>query len=949
MKFGSPVFAAFMTVVGGGGASATLGAPVGEAEVLFARRVWPLLQEKCTACHGEDEAKRKGGLDLGTWKKVQQGGESGLPGVVPGKAESSPLYLSVTRAHEDWEAMPPKENDRLEAEQIGWIKAWIEGGAPWLEETQRNLVRSASGGSEQEGETVVTSGGLSGDWTYRRYKSEDLWAYRPVASPIRGAPGNKHPIDAFLEAPPSGASSLSAPPADKRTLLRRITFDLTGLPPTPEEMKDFFNDPRPDPEAWNAVIERLLASPRYGEHWARHWLDVVRYADTSGFANDFERGNAWRYRDWVVRAFNADMPYDRFVRLQIAGDEISPGDPEAIIATGFLRMGPWELTGMEVAKIARQRFLDDVTNSVGETFLGHSLQCARCHDHKFDPVPTRDYYSIQAVFATTQIADRRTPFAASENVNGFEERQYLLIRQQAYESELLRLNDQSIAAGRAWLKENHFDPAPFDRALKAVTAGKGSGNKGSYEQARVKMLKEGVPEKEIPPKLAGFSPQDFGGERVARKGLERLQWELERYEPFALAVYDGLTPQMTGVFRPLRIPEDRMKSGEREQTAILAGGDPFAPTVPVRPGGLTAIETFNPEVKTDFPQSETGRRRALAEWIAHPKNPLTSRVIANRIWAWHFGQPLAGNPNNFGSTGKKPTHPELLDWLAGTMVAAGWSMKTMHRLILSSQAYQRAAPGSDLDDSGEAEALMAAYRAFRPRRLTAEELRDAMLQATGELNPEIGGIPNRPEINPEAAFQPRQVMGTFAAAWVPNPLPSQRHRRSLYGLRVRGLADPFLEVFNEPAPDFSCERREVSTITPQVFALFNGLPIHQRALALAARSIRESGEDSSVLRRVFDLALGRPPTPVELESCLAHWHSLIPELPRVSEGSPMPTEIIREAVEENTGEKFTFREILPSNQDFVPDLQADQVDARTRALADICLILFNSNEFAYLY
>ncbi|MGB3118977.1 MAG: c-type cytochrome domain-containing protein, partial [Verrucomicrobiales bacterium] len=223
MKFESLVFAAFVTVVAGGGTSATLGAPFGEAEVLFARRVWPLLQEKCAACHGEDEAKRKGGLDLGNWKKLQLGGESGLPGVIPGKAESSPLYLSVTRANEDWEAMHPKENDRLEAEQISWIKAWIVGGAPGLEETQRNLVRSASGGAEQEGETVVTSGGLSGDWTNRRYKSEDLWAYRPVAIPIRGATGDKHPIDAFLEAHPSGASSLSAPPADKHTLLRRIT------------------------------------------------------------------------------------------------------------------------------------------------------------------------------------------------------------------------------------------------------------------------------------------------------------------------------------------------------------------------------------------------------------------------------------------------------------------------------------------------------------------------------------------------------------------------------------------------------------------------------------------------------------------------------------------------------------------------------------------------------
>ncbi|MEO6786226.1 MAG: DUF1553 domain-containing protein, partial [Chthoniobacteraceae bacterium] len=313
-------------------------------------------------------------------------------------------------------------------------------------------------------------------------------------------------------------------------------------------------------------------------------------------------------------------------------------------------------------------------------------------------------------------------------------------------------------------------------------------------------------------------------------------------------------------------------------------------------------------------------------------------------------QPIAGNPNNFGSTGKRPTHPELLDWLAATFVERGWSFKAMHRLIMSSEAYRRSAIFTDRKMLAKKDPNGTSYAAFKPRRLTAEELRDAMLSATGELNPMLGGIPNRPEINLEAALQPRQVMGTFANAWVPNPKPEQRHRRSIYALKIRGLRNPFLEVFNEPSPDFSCERRESSTVTPQVFSLFNGQASYARALALANRAVRETKSDDDALTRCFELAYGRAPRADELKTCLAHWHAMetLQKSAKIESQKP-PLEVKREAVEENTGEKFFFNEKLEANADFIPDLQPGDVDARTRALADVCLVLFNSNEFAYVY
>ncbi|HAV63205.1 MAG TPA: hypothetical protein DCY13_12675, partial [Verrucomicrobiales bacterium] len=616
-----------------------------EAEKLFALKVKPLLADKCFSCHGADPDKIKGDLVLLNREAMLKGGENSDKVLVPGKAEESDLYLAVTWQNEDLE-MPPKENDRLKVEQTWFIRDWINGGAPWpSEERIAQIVEQYA-----EGVIVKTSGGLSEDWTNRRYEKESLWAYQPVRKsdpPVARNQGDGKvalPIDHLINRRLSELGVQPAPSADRRTLIRRATYDLTGLPPTPEEVGAFVNDPATEAAAFAKVIERLLASPHYGERWGRHWLDVVRYADSSGFANDYERGNTWRYRDYVVRAFNDDKPYDQFIREQIAGDELYEAQPEGardselLVAAGFLRMGPWELTGMEVAKVARQRFLDDVTDAVGQVFLAHMLQCARCHDHKFDPVPTRDYYAMQAVFATTQLVEREAPFLQAEITNGFEEAEYLKERREEFSATIKKLDAKEEAAARAWAAGRGYEYIPRNRGLK-----------------------DGVPEERLAPKNIGFSVEDYGHERIARKGIERIRWQLDRYEPVAFTVYSGATPKANSVSQPLRLPGDRMK-GELEETAILTGGDPFSPAEPVEPGALSAVFVFVPEAGCNIPAEVGGRRTALADWIASPENPLTARVMVNRIWQWHFGQALAGNPNNFGATGKNPTHPELLDW-----------------------------------------------------------------------------------------------------------------------------------------------------------------------------------------------------------------------------------------------------------------------------------------------
>lgn len=939
-----------------------------DGEVLFVRRVLPLLQAKCLACHGgKDEIE--GEFSLASREAFERGSANTRKLIVLGKPEESPLFLAVLRESEQWSAMPPKEAEKLSLQELNWIKTWIDLNTPWPSDSRIEEIRKefADQWAKEEGVRVSTSGGLSQDWSNRIYDPDGLWAYQPVVKPTPPShisPDGTDVIDHWIESRfPNGLAA--APACDPETFVRRATYDLTGLPPQRDAIKTFQRAYAADSEqAVTQLIDQLLESPHYGEHMAQHWLDVVRYADSAGFANDYERGNAWRYRDYVIRAFNRDLPYDQFVMQQIAGDELDPQNSEALVATGFLRMGPWELTGMEVAKVARQRFLDDVTNSIGECFLAHSLQCARCHDHKFDPIPTRDYYSIQATLCTTQIAERAVPFLESENTQGFEEEKYLRRKLDEYQNILAQLDELLLKNAMAWFEQNKKDATAWNAAL-AKTRAKMSDLGGKrfqdfFTQTRNALNRAGVPEEAYPPKLVGFTPEQFGLERVARKGIERLQWELDRYQPYAHSIYGGPTPHMRSVTAPLRLPTSsaiQAQDYEFEQPTILTGGDPFSPGAKVSPGVLSAVGFLGAEPITE---SVDGRRLALARWIVNPKNPLTARVMVNRLWMWHFGIPIAGNPNNFGSTGKRPTHPELLDSLAASFIESGWSIKQMHRKIMLSRAYRRSCTHPQPEVMMQLDPAKTSYAAFLPRRLSAEEIRDSMLVASGELNLKVGGIPCRPEINLEAALQPRQVMGTFAAAWAPNTLPEQRHRRSIYILRLRGLMDPSLEVFNTPPLDFSCERREVSSVTPQVFSLLNSDNSYKRSLMTAKRVLRQAKKEDlqlnskeyrvAIIQRCFEAVLNREPNEAETQLGLEHWETSL----RLAEGTELslirqPLQVQRDAVEENTGERFTFTETIYSNADFVPDIQANECDPETRAVAELCLILFNSNEFMFIY
>ncbi|MEM9366572.1 MAG: PSD1 and planctomycete cytochrome C domain-containing protein [Planctomycetota bacterium] len=877
-------------------------------EKLFALHVKSIFAEKCLACHGADPDEIQGGFDLRSRDSALDGGDSFGEDVIRlNHGQESFLYLTVAREEPGYE-MPPKEADALTEEQAWLLRDWIDAGAPWPEDEVVAAIRS----EYAEGVQVETSKALSEDWQNRRYESAKLWAYQPVAQ--LDVPDSVHPIDHFIDAKLTAAGLHAAGPASAPHLIRRMTFGMTGLPPTPDEVTRFARAYAEDSDlAVEQLIERLHASPHYGEQFAARWLDVARYADSAGFANDFCRPTAWRYRDYVVRAFNEDKPYGEFIREQIAGDEIDPSRPENLIAVGFLRMGPWEQTAMSVFKKTRQQWLDDVTDSVGQTFLAHAMQCAKCHDHKFDPIPTRDYYRMMAVFSTTQFAQRPAEFLASENRVWFE-------------------------ASEHWVNE------------KIRTYRQQSGKlRNAMEKRRKK--------EESNTKVGnnGLDPGDEASIARMTKNIQRHEWERDRVKPVALSVYTGKTVERKSVMAPLQMPQSPWKGkGSIEPDTILDGGDAFSPGDSVRPGALSAADSLGGMETIDFPDGMGKRRRALAEWIADPSNPLTPRVIVNRVWSWHFGKGIAKNPNNFGGTGALPTHPELLDFLATWFLRNGGSIKKLNHLILTSQTYRRGTQHPDPEQVQELDPTRSLYATFQRRRLTAEELRDAMLACSGELNRDVGGIPVRPDINLEVAFQPRQIMGGTASVYEPDPLPSQRNRRSLYAEKIRGLRDPFMESFNQPGPDKSCELRETSTVAPQALTLMNSGEVYDRALAFAMRLLDSADEaiassDHAIVERAFVMALGRKPSAQEIGALVDHWQqALSNEHGNEPIISDWPSRIDRTVMAEKTGEPYTFTEVMPAYEQYQPDAQPADVSPRVRALAQACLVLFNLNEFAYL-
>lgn len=876
---------------------------VSDGEKLYALNVQPLLAEKCLPCHGANPDAIEGGLDLRSRRGLLAGGDSfGKDVARIDDGKHSMLYLATTREEEGYE-MPPKEADRLTKAQQWWIRDWIDEGAPWPSNQRVQQIQKFYAQREQ----VNVSRALSETWQNRRYDPEKLWAYRPISNVQ--VPEGEHAVDWFIDRRLTEAELTPAPPADAQTLIRRMTFGLTGLPPSPQEVQGFTAAYRLDADtAVAALATELMASPHYGEHFGLRWLDVVRYADTAGFANDYSRPNAWRYRDYVVRSFNDDKPYNEFVRQQIAGDEIDERVAENLIATGFLRMGPWEQTGMSVFKETRGQWLDDVTDAVGQTFLAHSMLCCKCHDHKFDPVPTRDYYRMMAVFSTTQFAERDAPFVDKENLQGFETSDdWVQAKIAAYEKQ-----------------KNQLVAKMNQRRLKETGEAKVGDN--------------------------GLDPGDEASTARMSKNIARHRIERDRTKPIALSVYTGSTIHRRNVAGRLTLPDDRWGRGEIERDAIRQGGDVYALGDPVSPGAISAAESLGGMPAHRFPTGNGKRRLALADWIVDRSNPLTARVIVNRVWSWHFGKGIAANPNNFGGTGGLPTHPELLDYLASWLMDHGWSIKKLNQLIVTSAAYRRDSRHPDLEALSKSDPSGNLYAVFSPRRLTAEELRDAMLVVSGEINLTVGGIPCRPDINKEVAFQPRQIMGGTASVYEPDALPSQRNRRTLYAERIRGLRDPFLETFNQPGPDKSCELRETSTVAPQSLTLINSQEVADRSIAFAHRLLNENlPKEEATVRRAFQLALGRQPGEKELDACLAHWRTArADETSKKYAYAKVPDQLKRTVMAEKTGQPYTFVEFMPAYTRYQPDLRPADVDANTRGLARVCRVLLNTNEFSFL-
>jgi hypothetical protein len=645
-------------------------------------------------------------------------------------------------------------------------------------------------------------------------------------------------------------------------------------------------------------VERLLASLHYGERWARHWLDVVRYADSDGYANDFERPNAWRYRDYVIRSFNRDKPYAQFILEQIAGDELKPGDPESLIATGFLRMGPWEQTGMSVAAVTRQLFLDDITHHSVTAFMGLTMGCAKCHDHKFDPLPTRDYYRLQAIFSTTEFKKAPLEFQPYENHAGFDEGLFRI-------KEIIRRTREKLEAQNEKIRQ---------AALKR------HGAKTAAE------LPEGVLADALK-KKEDLTPEDLARNAAYSKRLEIYNHALERYQPLAFAVADA-------------------KDASAE-TFILVGGNLKSPGEKVAPGVLSAPL---PRIDSEgVPDSATGRRLALAHWIASPANPLTARVMVNRIWEHHFGEGIVGTPNNFGKMGKRPTHPELLDWLAGYLIEHGGSIKEMHRVMMLSDAYQRASKSADLEKLAKIDPENHLLSYFPPRRMEAEVLRDSMLAISGELSPDAGGPGTYPEINEDLANQPRLIMGQISPAYQPSPTRRERSRRTIYTFQKRSIVNPVVEQFNGPDLNESCERRDSSIVPTQVFALFNSKFANDTALAFAVRLDKLAATPSARIDQAYRLAFSRPPAAEERNLLLKHYDRMVEQERKMKPAEARRrTAQVRSLVHELTGQKFDLAEEAEPVQ-YEENIHASQVSAETRAMAQVLLVLFNSNEFIYVF
>ena len=722
-----------------------------DESIHFERDVAPVLITRCLECHHAGEAT--GGLVLATAAGVVKGGDTGVV-VMPGKSSQSLLMHRI----EAGEMPPPKKghSSKLPDGEIQILRRWIESGASWPQDRVLDLYER-------------TSGDRAG---------RDWWSLQPIQRPVLPTPVSDilgtNAIDSYIAARLSRADLKMAPRADRRTLIRRLYTDLVALPPTAEEADSFANDPAPD--AYEKLVDRLLTAPQFGERWARHWLDVVRFAETCGYERDQEQPLAWKYRDWVVDSFNRDYSYDRFVRDQISGDEIPDRTIESVIATGFLRLGTWNDEPNDPEEYKYDR-LEDLVDTTCSAFLGLTVKCARCHDHKFDPIYQTDYYRVA----------------------------------------------------------NAFWPGPIE--------------------ARDGKL--------------------LGGPSPAELGFDVLGWtDVRRDAP------------------PLH---------------LLKKGDPRRPGAIVAPGNMSFVAKVD-RVSPAGDAKSTRRRSQLADWILDPRNPLPARVMVNRLWLHHFGQGLVRTPSNFGFTGDRPTHPELLDWLADELVSSGWSLKHIHRLLVCSEAYQQSSQHPQQSRCEELDPENRLWWRSGRRRLDAESLRDALLVVSGDMDLRMGGASFRPTISSDAL----EGLSRKSAAWTASPSHEQR-RRSLYIFTQRSLLPPLMTTFDFVDTTLPCPKRDVTIAAPQALALFNNEFAHERSTALARRVADIAGtERTKSIDAAWRLALGRRPAPTEVEMAQSHL-----------------------ATQEK---RFST----------VPAAELPGGSVALASLASLCHVLLNCNEFAFV-
>ena len=820
--------------------------PADTLRVNFTDHVEPILKARCYACHGEQLQLRQLRLD----RRVDaiRGGESGVGAIIPGDSANSLLIRYV--AGLDGEVVMPPEGDKLSSDEVGLLGAWIDQGAAY-----------GGGGVEESTEATPAA--------------TDHWAFQAVQRPpvprVHNAEWVRNPIDSFVLAKLEQRGWKPSGPATPRALLRRLYLDLIGLPPTLAEQEALLENA--SPESFDRLVDDLLQRPGYGERWARHWLDLVRYAETNGYERDNTKPHAWRYRDYVIRAFNNDKPYDRFIIEQLAGDEVDEVSPETLVALGYNRLGPWD---DEPADVVQDRFdqLDDIVTTTSQAFLGMTLGCARCHNHKFDPLTARDYYSMVAIF------------------NG-------LLRPRIGRNEL----DLPLGS-RAEL--DRF--AAIDGRIKPL-AEEIEALKRGYWPVLLRSGKSGLDEHAVQAFLTDESERTPEQQRLVRGNTGRLKGQVRRNLPDELRpkiaklnqAIASLRKTMPNLARGYFLPEP---SPEPPVTHLLLRGSAHNPG-PATPPAVPVVLTDS-QPRFPAPTRTSLRRLTLAQWIAGPENPLTARVIVNRVWQHHFGEGLVRTPSNFGKIGEPPTHPKLLDWLATWFVDNGWSIKKLHRLILTSNAYRMSKQWNARYAAEDPENLSLWRVPYT--RLEVEAVRDSMLAVTGRLNRKMYGPSMRPPIS-EAALQGSSDPDTIWKA----SNESEASRRTIYAFIKRSMVIPMLEVLDLCDTTRSTAKRAVTSVAPQALTLFNGDFVTEQARHFAERVVWEVGIDpESQIERAYLLALARPPTATERDRMVA----------------------------------FMDREAA-AWIDETSERPRDAATGRRHALVQMCRVILNLNEFVY--